>query len=133
MPECYLLKNENESQAHNTHVGLINSKTELATEEPILLSVETRAVPKPLEKFEGGAFESFVSEGSVRLMVSNIHCSTLNTTRSTAPNACLTNVQSSNSRSTFSSYQSSTSSFRVTDHVDTRALNDPKMTLQTTK
>ncbi len=31
----------------------------------MLLPVETHVVPKPLERFQGGVFESFISEGSV--------------------------------------------------------------------
>ena len=47
-------------------MGLINSKkSEMAVEKPVLLPVETHVVPKPLERFQGGVFESFVSEGSV--------------------------------------------------------------------
>ncbi len=43
-------------------MGLINSKkSEVAVEKP----VETHVVPKPLGRFQGGVFESVVSEGSV--------------------------------------------------------------------
>ncbi len=47
-------------------MGLINSKkSERAIEKPVLLPVETHVVPKPLERFQCGVFESFVSERSV--------------------------------------------------------------------
>ncbi len=49
-----------------TPVGLINSKkSEMAIEKPELLPVKTHVVTNPLERFQGGVFESFVSEGSV--------------------------------------------------------------------
>ncbi len=47
-------------------MGLINSKkSEMAVEKPVLLPVETHVVPKPLVRFQGGVFQSFVSEGNV--------------------------------------------------------------------
>ncbi len=63
---CWFLKKEKESQTQKTPVGLINSKkSELAIDQPVLLPVESHVVPKPLERFQGGVFESFVSEGRV--------------------------------------------------------------------
>ncbi len=54
------------SQTQKNPVGLINSKkSEIAVEKPVLLPVETHVVPKPLDRFQGGVFESFVSGGSV--------------------------------------------------------------------
>ncbi len=45
-------------------MGLINYKqSEMSVERPVLLPVERHVVP--LERFQGGVFESFVSEGSV--------------------------------------------------------------------
>ncbi len=41
----------------------------MAVEKPVLLSVETHVVPKPLERFQGDVFESFVSEGSMSPVV----------------------------------------------------------------
>ncbi len=59
-------KKEKESQTQKTPVGLINSKkSEMVVEKPVLLPVNTHVVHKPLERFQGGVFESFVSEGSV--------------------------------------------------------------------
>ena len=37
----------------------------MTIEKPVLLPVETHALPKPLERFHSGVFESVVSEGSV--------------------------------------------------------------------
>ncbi len=37
----------------------------MAVEKPVSLPVETHIVPKPLEGFQVGVFESFVAEGSV--------------------------------------------------------------------
>ncbi len=66
MSDSWLLKKEKESQTQKTHVRLINSKkSEMTVEKPVLLPVERHVVPKPLERFQGGVFESFVSEGNV--------------------------------------------------------------------
>ncbi len=52
-------KTKKESLTQKTSVGLINSKkSEMAVEKPVYLQVETHAVPKPLERFQGGVFES---------------------------------------------------------------------------
>ncbi len=68
MSDCWFLKKEKESQTQKTPVGLINSytsKSEMTIKKPVLLPVETHVVPKPLERFQGGVSQSFVSEGSL--------------------------------------------------------------------
>ncbi len=61
-----MLKTDKESQTQKNPVGLINpKKSEMAIEKPVLLPVEIHVVPKPLETFQSGVFESFVSQGSV--------------------------------------------------------------------
>ena len=60
MSDYLFLRKEKQSQTQKTHVGLINSKkSEMAIEKPVLLPVETHIVHKPLERFQGGVFESF--------------------------------------------------------------------------
>ncbi len=62
-----LLVLKKESQIQKPPVWLKSCKQgKMATEEPMLLTKETHVtVPKPLERFQGGAYESFVFEGNV--------------------------------------------------------------------
>ncbi len=59
MSDCWLLKKEKESQTQKTPVGFINSrKSEMAVEKPALLPAKAHVVPKLLQRFQGGVFES---------------------------------------------------------------------------
>ncbi len=66
MSDCWLLKKRERVTDSENLVGLINSKkSELTVEQPVLPPVEIHVVTKPLERFQGGVFETFISEGSV--------------------------------------------------------------------
>ncbi len=65
MSDSYFLKKDKESQ--KSPVGLMNSKQNIVTTEDTVneLLPEPQVMSKSLQRFVGGMFENFVSEGSV--------------------------------------------------------------------